>query len=68
MQHVWHCGRAIENYLLTASTPLAMLFINPVAACALTREVLQTLSVHFFPVAALGVAAIDPKNISSTVG
>ena len=68
MQHVWQCGRAIENYLLPASAPVAMLSLNPVAASALTREVLQTLSVHFFPAAALGVAANDPKNISSTVG
>jgi hypothetical protein len=45
-----------------------MLFIIPVAASALTREVLQTLSVQFFPAAALGVASINPKDISSTVG
>lgn len=45
-----------------------MLGLNPAAASALTREVLQTLSANFFPAAALGMAANDPKNISSTVG
>jgi hypothetical protein len=68
MQHVWQFGRAIENYLLPAAAPVAMLALNPAAASALTREVLQTLSVHFFPAAALGVAVNDPKNIGSTVG
>jgi hypothetical protein len=68
MQHVWQFGRAIENYLLPASAPVAMLAFDPAAASALSREVLQTLSVHFFPAAALGVAANDPKNIGSTVG
>ena len=41
-----------------------MLGLNPAAASALTREVLQTLSANFFPAAALGMAANDPKNIN----
>ena len=45
-----------------------MLRLNPAVASALTREVLQTLSVNFFPAAVLGMAFNDPKNISSTVG
>ena len=65
---MWQCGRAIENYLLPASAPVAMLFLNPVAASVLTREIFLTFSANFFPVAAVGVSLKNPKDITSTVG
>ena len=65
---MWQFGRAIENYLLPASSPVAMLTRNPEAASALTREVFQTLAVHFFPATVLDLSAKNYKDISSTVG
>ena len=69
-QHVWQFGRAIENYLLPSSSPVAMLSMNPEAAKSLTCEVFQTLSLHFFPATAtaLDVSIHNPKDITSTVG
>ncbi len=54
--------------MLPASSPVAMLACRSADASALTREVFQTLSVHFFPATALGLSADNPKDISSTVG
>ena len=67
-QHVWQNGRAIENYLLPASAPVAMLVRDLECASVLTREVFLTLSANFFPVAAIGVSEKDPKDITSVVG
>jgi hypothetical protein len=45
-----------------------MLTRNPEAASALTREVFQTLAVHFFPATVLDLSTKNYKDISSTVG
>ena len=67
-QHVWQNGRAIENYLLPASAPVAIFIRSHELACIFTREVFLTLSANFFPVAVIGVSERDPKDLTSVVG
>jgi hypothetical protein len=50
MFHRWKWGRAIENILLPAQTPLVIFRKNPEKSGEFTREVFETISQNYFPI------------------